>query len=100
MNILEALYKLLKSDEYFRVQGHVTSVYYKMSQLNLPEYLERLNSHDNQQVFQLAQDILDQYNFFDTEFGENDIMIEDKQMAPFISEQQDNNMNFNIWTAN
>ena len=44
-NIIEALYKMLKTDEFYHIQGNVSSVYYKMSQLELPQFLEKLTGH-------------------------------------------------------
>lgn len=96
--ILEALQRLLNSDQDFGVQGHSLSVYQKMRDLEAPRYLEALTTHPNEQIYSSAVAIYELYLGYDQEFGDNDMEIADSNdhMEAQSSSNQYNGMQFTI----
>lgn len=89
-NILEALMKLLLTDEIFNVQGMSSSVYQCLHDLNLPNQIDFLSQHPQQSVFELAQNIHELYMHYDNQFGDMEYTIDD-QMRDVQEEVPSNN---------
>jgi importin subunit alpha-1 len=76
-HVLEALQRLLDSDQELKLQGHSTSVYHKMRDYEAPRYLESLTTHQSELVHSRATAIWELFHAYDQEFGDNDMEIAD-----------------------
>lgn len=84
-NILQSLFRLLETDEHFKVQGQESSVYVKMAEKRAMDYITCLTDHSNQEVFRLAESIYELFSYYDNQFGEDELIIVDQ---PNSSQQE------------
>jgi hypothetical protein len=61
---VQGLYRLVKSDEQFNALNHQESVIAKMDDLNAWMYLETLNYHSDQEVYEANQELIELTNHF------------------------------------
>ena len=52
-----------------------------MNDLNALDYIKCLTDHPQQEVYDISMELYELYHYYDTEFGDNDIEIEDRQMS-------------------
>ena len=75
--------QLLKLDQFLNNQGTETSVYSRMRECNMVEKLQYFKLNPNQEILYAASDLLEMFEFYDNEFGDQDYIVEGTERDHF-----------------